>query len=148
GRLAGHGKPQDGTRRVARRRQSVVCSRMERSEIRVLLLTSPEAPHSASLHAGYEEAVMSKLGIVGVGAVGCACALSAVTRGSAREIVLVDRTAKRAEAVATDLRYGTPFTPRISVRNGDYGELADAGVGMITAGGNEEAGGRTDPSDP
>jgi malate/lactate dehydrogenase len=32
-----------------------------------------------------------KLGIVGAGRVGTACALSLVTRGSAREIVIVDR---------------------------------------------------------
>jgi L-lactate dehydrogenase len=91
---------------------------------------------------------MSKLGIIGVGAVGCACALSAITRGSAREIMLVDRTAKRAEAVATDLRYGTPLTPRVTLRNGDYADLAGAGVVMITAGVNEKTGGATDRSDP
>jgi L-lactate dehydrogenase len=38
-----------------------------------------------------------KLGIVGTGNVGCAIALAAVTRCSAREIVLVNRTAKAAE---------------------------------------------------
>ena len=91
---------------------------------------------------------MSKIGIVGVGAVGCACALSCVTRGSAREVVLIDRTRKRAEAVATDLRYGTPFTPKLAITDGDYGDLADAGVVMITAGVNEKTGGATDRSDP
>ena len=50
-----------------------------------------------------------KLGIVGTGQVGCAIALAAVTRGSAREIVLVNRTRKTAEAVATDIRYGAPL---------------------------------------
>ena len=53
-----------------------------------------------------------KLGIIGAGNVGCACAFAAVTRGSAREIVLVNRTRTIAEAVATDLRYGTPLSPR------------------------------------
>jgi L-lactate dehydrogenase len=91
---------------------------------------------------------MSKIGIVGVGAVGCACALSCVNRGSARELVLVDRTLKRAEAVATDLRYGTPLTPRMTVTDGDYASLAGAGVVMITAGVNEKTGGATDRSDP
>jgi L-lactate dehydrogenase len=38
------------------------------------------------------------------------CARAAVNRGSSREIVLVNRTRKTAEAVATDLRYGTPLT--------------------------------------
>jgi L-lactate dehydrogenase len=45
-----------------------------------------------------------KVGIIGAGKVGCACALAAVVRGSARVIVLVDRTRKRAKAVAADLR--------------------------------------------
>jgi len=47
-----------------------------------------------------------KVGVVGVGAVGQACAFALVLRGSAREIALVDRTAERATAVATDMRYG------------------------------------------
>ena len=91
---------------------------------------------------------MSKIGIVGVGAVGCACALAAVTRGSAREIVLLDRTRKRAEAVATDMRYGTPLTPKVTISDGDYSHLAGAGLVMITAGINEKTGGATDRSDP
>ena len=91
---------------------------------------------------------MSKLGIVGVGAVGCACALSCVNRGRAREIVLVDRTRKRAEAVATDLCYGTPLTPRVTVTDGDYADLAGSVLVMITAGVNEKTGGATDRSDP
>ena len=41
-----------------------------------------------------------KIGIIGTGAVGSACALAAAIRGSAREIVLVNRTRKTAEAVA------------------------------------------------
>jgi len=91
---------------------------------------------------------MSKIGIVGVGAVGCACAMAAVNRGSAREIVLVDRTRKRAEAVATYLRYGTPLVPRVTVTDGDYGDLAGAALVMITAGINEKTGGATDRNDP
>jgi L-lactate dehydrogenase len=91
---------------------------------------------------------MSKIGIVGVGAVGCACALSCVNRGSARELVLVDRTRKRAQAVATDLRYGTPLVPPVTITDGDYAALAGAGIVMITAGVNEKTGGATDRSDP
>src|SRR6516165_9292840 len=45
--------------------------------------------------------------------------LAAVTRGSAREIVLVNRSTKVAEAVATDLRYGTPLGPRLEIAHGD-----------------------------
>ena len=89
-----------------------------------------------------------KLGIIGTGNVGCATALAAAVRGSAREIVLVNRTRKTAEAVATDIRYGTPLTTRIDIADGDYGALAGAGVVLITSGVNEKTGGATDRNDP
>jgi L-lactate dehydrogenase len=89
-----------------------------------------------------------KLGIVGTGSVGCAIALAAVTRGSAREIILVNRTRKTAEAVATDIRYGTPLGPKVDISDGDYDTLSGAGVVLITSGVNEKTGGATDRSDP
>jgi L-lactate dehydrogenase len=81
-----------------------------------------------------------KVGVVGVGRVGAACALSLVVRGSAREVVLVDRTRARARAVATDLRYGAPLCPEVVLRDGDYADLARADLVMITAGVNEKSG--------
>jgi L-lactate dehydrogenase len=89
-----------------------------------------------------------KIGIVGTGAVGCAIAFAAVTRGSAREIVLVNRTRKTAEAVATDIRYGTPLTPKVDIRDGEFDALTGAGVVLITSGINEKTGGATDRTDP
>src|SRR3981081_1486975 len=89
-----------------------------------------------------------KIGIIGAGRVGCACALAAVTRGSARTIVILDRTRKRAKSVATDLRSGATLCPKTTIVDGDYGDLADAELVMITAGINEKAGGATDRSDP
>jgi L-lactate dehydrogenase len=88
-----------------------------------------------------------KIGIIGAGRVGSACALTAVVRGSARVIVLVDRTRKRAKAMAEDLRRITAC-PKTTVVDGDYDDLADATLVMITAGINEKAGGATDRSDP
>jgi L-lactate dehydrogenase len=89
-----------------------------------------------------------KLGIIGTGNVGCAVALACVMRGSARQVVLVNRTAQTAEAVATDIRYGTPLGPKVDIKEGDYDALAGAGVVLITAGLNEKTGGATDRSDP
>jgi L-lactate dehydrogenase len=88
-----------------------------------------------------------KLGIIGTGNVGNAIALAAVTRGSAREVVLVNRTRNVAKAVATDLRYGIPIGPRIDISDGDYDALNGAGVVLITSGVNEKTGGATDRSD-
>ena len=89
-----------------------------------------------------------KLGIVGTGNVGCAIALASVTRGSAREVVLVNRTSKTAEAVATDIRYGVPISPKVDIKHGDYDALAGAGAVLITSGVNEKTGGATDRNDP
>jgi L-lactate dehydrogenase len=89
-----------------------------------------------------------KIGIIGAGRVGSACALAALVRGSARKIVIVDRTRKRAKAVATDLLYGSPLCPKTAVIDGDYDDLADAALVMVTAGINEKAGGATDRNDP
>jgi L-lactate dehydrogenase len=89
-----------------------------------------------------------KIGIVGTGNVGCACAMAALTRGSAREIVLVNRDRKTAEAVATDMRYGTPLGPKVDIVDGEYDALEGAGIVLITAGVNEKTGGATDRNDP
>jgi L-lactate dehydrogenase len=93
-----------------------------------------------------EEAV--KIGIIGTGNVGCACAMAAVNRGSAREIVLVNRSRKTAEAVATDMRYGTPLGAKVDIVDGDYDDLKGAGIVLITVGVNEKTGGATDRNDP
>jgi len=95
-----------------------------------------------------QESKLMKLGVVGTGSVGCAIALAAVTRGSARQIVLVNRTRKTAEAVATDIRYGTPLGPKVDISDGDYDALSGAGVILITSGVNEKTGGATDRNDP
>jgi L-lactate dehydrogenase len=89
-----------------------------------------------------------KVGIIGVGAVGSACAMALMQRGSAREIVLVDKTRARATAVALDMRYGAPISPTVDVRDGSYEDLKGADVVMITAGVNEKSGGATDRNDP
>lgn len=89
-----------------------------------------------------------KVGVIGAGGVGTACLMGLVLRGSARHIVVVDRTAARAKAVATDIRYAVPLGPRIDVVEGDYEALEGAACVLITAGVNEKAGGATDRSDP
>src|SRR5207237_10640962 len=77
-----------------------------------------------------------------------AFAMALMPRGSAREIVLVDRIASRARAVALDMRYGAPISPVIDVRDGSYDDLNGADLVMITAGVNEKTGGATDRNDP
>ena len=92
--------------------------------------------------------VMTKIGLISAGAVGSASLLSLVVRGSAREIVVLNRGRKRASAVATDLRYGAALSPVVDIHDGDYPDLAGASLVMIAAGANEKAGGATDRKDP
>jgi L-lactate dehydrogenase len=89
-----------------------------------------------------------KVGVIGAGRVGSACVFALAMRGATREVVLVDRTRARAKAVATDIRYGVALSERIDIRDGDYADLAGAGVVMITSGVNEKSGGATDRKDP
>ncbi len=88
-----------------------------------------------------------KLGIVGAGAVGQACLLATVLRGPAEEIVVVDRTRERAEGMVTDIRYGAVLSPSVTLRAGDYRELAGASLVMVTSGVNEKSGGAIDRGD-
>ena len=59
--------------------------------------------------------------------------------------MLVNRTRKTAEAVATDIRYGTALGPKVDIADGDYDALKGAGVVIITSGVNEKKGGATRP---
>jgi L-lactate dehydrogenase len=90
-----------------------------------------------------------KVGVVGVGAVGAATALSLLERGGmCRELVLIDKDVPRARGVAADMRYASPLSPVVDLRAGDYAELAGAALVIITAGVNEKTGGATDRNDP
>src|SRR6266446_8555803 len=89
-----------------------------------------------------------KLGIVGAGAVGAATAMAVALRARVRELVLIDKDHARAKAVATDMHYGVPLSPLVAISDGDYDDLADAGLVIVTAGINEKAGGATDRNDP
>lgn len=89
-----------------------------------------------------------KLGIIGAGTVGRACLIASVMRGMATEIVVVDRTEKRARGMVTDVTYGATLSPSVRVRAGDYADLAGCALVMLTVGVNERAGGATDRSDP
>ena len=88
-----------------------------------------------------------KVGVVGAGAVGTACMFAMALRGSAREIVLINRSHERARGAVTDLQYGAVLAQTVSLRAADYNELRGAAIVMITAGANEKSGGATDRND-
>jgi L-lactate dehydrogenase len=89
-----------------------------------------------------------KIGIIGAGAVGAACLVSVVMRGVAEEVILINRSRKRADGVITDVQYGATLSPFVRLRVGEYGDLKGSALVIITAGVNEKTGGATDRSDP
>jgi L-lactate dehydrogenase len=89
-----------------------------------------------------------KIGIVGIGRVGTACLLSVVLRGTASEIVVVNRTRERAEGAVTDLQYGASLTCPVKLIAGDFEDLDGASLVLVAAGINEKAGEATDRDDP
>lgn len=88
-----------------------------------------------------------KIGIIGSGAVGTACAKAMLLRGSCHEIVLLDLNERRARGVATDLSHGALLCPATWIRAGDYEDLAEVSIVVITAGINEQAGKAIDRGD-
>jgi L-lactate dehydrogenase len=89
-----------------------------------------------------------KVGIIGAGGVGSASLLSLVMRGVACQVVVLDKNHERAKGVVADLQYGATLSPTVELRAGDYADLADAMLVIVTAGINEKTGGATDRSDP
>jgi L-lactate dehydrogenase len=75
-----------------------------------------------------------KIGIVGCGMVGSTSAYALVMSGVGREIVLVDLNRARAEAEANDIYHAVPFAHPLTIRAGDYPDLAEARVVVIAGG--------------
>jgi L-lactate dehydrogenase len=90
---------------------------------------------------------MRKVGVVGAGAVGAACAMSLALRRSADEIILVNRTPAKSVGIATDITYGAAMGDVTAVRSPDISGLAGCSVVLLTAGVNEKSGGATDRND-
>ena len=76
-----------------------------------------------------------KIALVGCGKVGMAFAYSVLQNGICDELVLIDTDVRRAAAEAEDLRHGLCFLSRVTnVYAGDYADLSDTDILLITAG--------------
>lgn len=86
-----------------------------------------------------------KCAIIGCGNVGATTAYSLVLDRTFSEIVLIDINSKKAAGEAADLNHGLPFIAPMSIYAGDYSDLSDAYIIIITAGANQRPGqSRTD----
>lgn len=79
-----------------------------------------------------------KVAIIGCGFVGSASAFSLMQSGLFSEMVLLDADRDRAEGEAMDIRHGTPFVRQMKIYAGDYDDITDAAIIIITAGANQK----------
>lgn len=77
---------------------------------------------------------MSKISVIGAGNVGATIANDLMIQGVASEIVLVDINKKKAEGEALDVYQGAPFYSPAIVRPGDYPDVKDSDIVVITCG--------------
>ena len=83
---------------------------------------------------------MRKCAIIGAGNVGATTAFSLMQGRLFSEIVLIDIDRARAEGEAADLSHTLPFLVSAEIRAGDYPDLADAAMIIITAGAAQRVG--------
>jgi L-lactate dehydrogenase len=81
-----------------------------------------------------------KVSVVGSGFVGSTAAYALVMQGIGREIVLVDHVKARAKAEAADIAHAVPFANPLTIRAGDFADLADSRVVIIAAGVSQKPG--------
>ncbi len=77
---------------------------------------------------------LNRIAVIGGGHVGATSAYSLITRGVAREVVLVDCNREVAEGEAIDLQHAAALTRPVRVWAGDYRDAADASIAVIAAG--------------
>ncbi len=76
----------------------------------------------------------SKVSIIGCGNVGMRYAYALMISGVAREIVIVDLDRKRLEGEVMDLSHGAPYSSPVDIIAGDYKDIKDSDLVVITAG--------------
>ncbi len=81
-----------------------------------------------------------KVAVVGCGFVGSASAFALMESGLFSEIVLIDANREKAEGEALDISHGLPFAKPMQIYAGDYTDIADAAVVVVTAGAGQKPG--------
>ena len=81
-----------------------------------------------------------KVAMIGCGFVGAATAFSLMESGLFSEMVLIDADHDRAEGEALDISHGLPFARPMKIYAGDYDDIADAAIIIITAGASQKPG--------
>lgn len=83
---------------------------------------------------------MQKAVMVGCGFVGSASVFALMQSGLFSEIALIDANKEKAEGEAMDISHGIPFARQMKIYAGDYDDVKDAGIVIVTAGANQQPG--------
>lgn len=83
---------------------------------------------------------IQKAAVIGCGFVGSSIAFTLMQSGIFSELVLIDANRDKAEGEAMDLSHGLPFTHPMDIRAGDYDDVADCALVIVTAGAGQKPG--------
>ena len=81
-----------------------------------------------------------KVAIIGCGFVGSASAFALLESGLFSEMVLIDANKEKAEGEALDISHGAPFARPTKIYAGEYKDIKDAAVVVVTAGAGQKPG--------
>ena len=96
-----------------------------------------EKLHQSNLEKNVD---LRKVAIIGCGFVGSSTAFALMESGLFSEIVLIDVDHSRAEGEAMDISHGVPFVKPMKIYAGDYDDIVDASIIIITAGAAQKPG--------
>ena len=78
--------------------------------------------------------------MIGCGFVGSASVFALMQSGLFSELVLIDANHDKAEGEAMDIAHGLPFAGQMKIYAGDYDDIVDAAVIIVTAGAAQKPG--------
>ena len=79
-----------------------------------------------------------KAAVIGCGFVGSATAFTLMQSKLFSELVLLDVNTGKADGEAKDISHGVPFAAPMKIYAGDYDDIADAAIIIVTAGANQK----------
>ena len=81
-----------------------------------------------------------KVAMIGCGFVGSASAFALMQSGMFSEMVLIDADRDKAEGEAMDISHGVPFAGNMKIYAGNYDDIVDAFIIIISAGAGQKPG--------
>ena len=81
-----------------------------------------------------------KAAVIGCGFVGSASAFALMQSGLFSEMALIDARREKAEGEALDISHGLPFAQPMRIYAGDYDDIGDAAIVVLSAGVNQKPG--------